>query len=288
MTEFEYTNELYDKEVDLIIKFITKELTSIRKNKKNLLVFVHGDTMTCVVGALAARITRCQVVHVEAGLRSNDWRNPFPEEIDRIVTARLAQYHYSPDEIAVKNLAGRKGTVVNTGGNTARDSMRLMQDVVNRKDDGEPFTLVSLHRAELLGNESVLISTIKELIECSSNNRLVMVIDALTRSTLEQLNLLDLLQASNIELHEKMAYPDFLEFVIGAERVVTDSGGLQEECGFLEIPCLVHRKDPRPGPAFARRAQADAVENYHFFRRPNGRTTPHRLASKTASDRPTR
>lgn len=224
------------------VRRLLKLKKAARKNKKNLLVFVHGDTMTCVVGALAARITRCQVVHVEAGLRSNDWRNPFPEEIDRIVTARLAQYHYSPDEIAVKNLSGRKGTVVNTGGNTARDSMRLMQDVVNRKDDGEPFTLVSLHRAELLGNESVLISTIKELIECSSNNRLVMVIDALTRSTLEQLNLLGLLQASSIELHEKMAYPDFLEFVIGAERVVTDSGGLQEECGFLEIPCLVHRK----------------------------------------------
>ena len=48
--------------------------------------------------------------------------------------------------------------------------------------------------------------------------------------------------ANALELHEKMAYPDFLEFVIGAERVVTDSGGLQEECGFLEIPCLVHRK----------------------------------------------
>ena len=61
-------------------------------------------------------------------------------------------------------------------------------------------------------------------------------------NTLKHVNLFDQLQKSSIELHEKMVYTDFLAFVISAERVVTDSGGLQEECGFLEIPCLVHRK----------------------------------------------
>ena len=212
------------------------------KKNKNLLVFVHGDTMTCVVGALTARISRCEVVHVEAGLRSNNWRNPFPEEVDRIITARLAQYHFAPDEIAVNNLSGRRGKIVNTGGNTARDSMRMMQDEIQHRNDDGPFTLVSLHRSELLGNEQVLANTINELIVTSRNNRLVMVIDALTYNTLKHVNLFDQLQKSSIELHEKMVYTDFLAFVISAERVVTDSGGLQEECGFLEIPCLVHRK----------------------------------------------
>lgn len=221
---------------------LSKLKRAASKRDKNLLVFVHGDTMTCVIGALAGRLARCQVVHVEAGLRSNDWRNPFPEEVDRIVTARLAQYHFAPDEIAVKNLSGRHGNIINTFGNTARDSMRLMQDVIDYSNTAGTFTLVSLHRAELLGNEQVFKDTINELIDTSRNNRLVMVIDALTRSTLEHLNLFNQIQDSKIELHEKMAYPDFLAFVISAQRVVTDSGGLQEECGFLEIPCLIHRK----------------------------------------------
>lgn len=213
-----------------------------KKSNKNLLVLVHGDTMTCVIGAVAARINRCDVAHIEAGLRSHDWRNPFPEEIDRIITARLAKFHFAPDEVAVKNLEGRGGEIVNTNGNTARDSLRIMQNKIKAMHYHRPFTLVSLHRAELLGNEKVLANTIKELVTASQEHNLVMVIDALTRSTLTANNLYDDIQNSKIEVHEKMAYPDFLEYVIGAERVVTDSGGLQEECGFLEIPCLVHRK----------------------------------------------
>ena len=213
-----------------------------KKRNRDLLVLVHGDTMTCVVGAVAARITRCDVAHIEAGLRSHDWRNPFPEEIDRIITARLAKFHFAPDEVAVKNLDGRGGEIVNTNGNTARDSLRIMQNRIEAMHNHRPFTLVSLHRAELLGNEKVLANTVNELVTASQEHNLVMVIDALTRSTLTANNLYDKIQNSKIEVHEKMAYPDFLEFVIGAERVVTDSGGLQEECGFLEIPCLVHRK----------------------------------------------
>jgi UDP-N-acetylglucosamine 2-epimerase (non-hydrolysing) len=213
-----------------------------KNNNKDLLVFVHGDTMTCVVGAVAARITRCDVAHIEAGLRSHDWRNPFPEEIDRIITARLAKFHFAPDEVAVKNLEGLGGVVINTGGNTARDSLRIMQSRIKPLQNHSSFTLVSLHRAELLGNEKVLATTINELVNASENSNLVMVIDALTRSTLTVNNLYDKILNSKIEVHEKMAYPDFLEYVIGAERVVTDSGGLQEECGFLGIPCLVHRK----------------------------------------------
>lgn len=215
---------------------------SSKKQNRNVLVFVHGDTMTSVLGAVAGRLARCEVVHVEAGLRSHDWRNPFPEEIDRILTAYLAKYHFAPDQTAVENLADIKGMVINTQGNTARDSMMLMNDVQKELENQSPFTLVSLHRAELLGNEEVFIRTINELVEVSENNRLIMVLDALTRSTLERLDLMILLQNSEIELHEKMAYPDFLKFVMAADRVVTDSGGLQEECAFLKIPCLVHRK----------------------------------------------
>lgn len=214
---------------------------SARKDRRTL-VFVHGDTMTCLVGAICGRLARCKVVHVEAGLRSHDWRNPFPEEIDRVLTARLAQFHFAPDEIAVNNLSNVSGVVVNTFGNTSRDSMRMMYESLEINPNGLPYTLVSLHRAELLGNEEVFRQSINELIETSLQHRIVMVLDSLTRATLERMHLLSELLGSGIEIHEKMVYPDFLKYVVGADRVVTDSGGLQEECGFLSIQCLIHRK----------------------------------------------
>lgn len=205
-------------------------------------VIVHGDTMTSVLGAFIGRLNRCEVIHVEAGLRSHDWRNPFPEEINRILTARLARLHFAPDEIAVKNLQGRGGRIVNTCGNTARDALKMMQQQIDIGEAVTAFTLVSLHRAELLSNIPILAQTIKEITESSVNNRIIMVLDSLTESTLRSENLLTMLQNSHIELREKMLYPEFLKLVLTATRVVTDSGGLQEECGFLGIRCLIHRK----------------------------------------------
>ena len=220
-----------------------RKLKQLAKNeKKRVLVFVHGDTMTCVIGALAGRLSRCEVVHVEAGLRSHDWKNPFPEEINRVIVARLAHYHFAPDQTALANLEGRKGIKVNTRGNTARDAMRITRDKLSFENKGEPYTLVSLHRAELLANRQILANTVQELVGAAKNHRMIMVIDALTSNTLKTLGLYSQLQESNIEINEKMPYPDFLKLVISAKRVITDSGGLQEECGDLGLRCLVHRK----------------------------------------------
>ena len=63
------------------------------------LLLIHGDTLTTVVGALAGRILRVPVAHVEGGMRSGDWRNPFPEELDRLIAARLARTHFAPDPV---------------------------------------------------------------------------------------------------------------------------------------------------------------------------------------------
>lgn len=221
-------------------------LISTKRNAKctgrKLVVLVHGDTMTCLLGALIGRVSRCKVAHIEAGLRSNDWKNPFPEEINRVLTAHLAHFHFCPDEIAVKNLAGRAGVIVNTNGNTSRDSMRRIQKTSEPSLIQEPFTLVSLHRAELLADGEVLRTSIVEVVEASQLHKIVMVLDALTENTLEKHDLLDYLKSSAIDLRKKMPYPEFLNLVVRAGRVVTDSGGLQEECGFLSIPCLVHRR----------------------------------------------
>ena len=85
---------------------------------------VHGDTMTTVIGAVLGRLLGQRVAHVEAGLRSHDWRNPFPEEIDRIIAARLSTIHFAPDETAVRHLQNSPGVVINTHGNTALDALK--------------------------------------------------------------------------------------------------------------------------------------------------------------------
>lgn len=213
-----------------------------RNANKKVLVIIHGDTMTCVVGALAARLVGCKVAHVEAGLRSGDLRNPFPEEIDRIIAGRLSHYHFCPSDTAVKNLGSRRGIIVNTRGNTSKDSMQLIQGQLVDQRITEPYALISLHRAELLGNKEILSWTIEEIARATSDVRTIMVLDALTKSALESNDLLELLTQSSIDIRDKMSYPQFIQLLVQADRVVTDSGGLQEECGFLGIPCLIHRK----------------------------------------------
>lgn len=211
-------------------------------NKEGTLVIVHGDTMSCLVGAATARLARCRVAHIEAGLRSHDWRNPFPEELDRILTARLADIHFCPDEIAVGNLRSRGGLKVNTGGNTSRDSMMRIKSQGRLTIPSDPYILVSLHRAELLSTLDTLRQTVTEIVEVAEERCVVMVVDAVTRRVLTDRHLWLLLEDSNVDLRSKMPYPDFLQLLSAAERVVTDSGGLQEECGFIRLPCLVHRK----------------------------------------------
>lgn len=205
-------------------------------------VLVHGDTMTSVIGAVAGKVSFSKVVHIEAGLRSHDWRNPFPEEINRIITARLAHYHFAPTQEALKNLSNRRGIKIDTHGNTSIDSMRKMSEKLSTTNVHQTYCLVSLHRAELLANVTVLRETISELITVSRKHRLVMVIDALTRETLLALDLQNELLSSSIKIFEKMPYPDFLQLVIESHCIVTDSGGLQEEAGFLSKRCLVHRR----------------------------------------------
>lgn len=235
--------------------------TAAQRNGRNVLVLVHGDTMTCLLGAFVARLGRCRVAHVEAGLRSHDWKNPFPEEIDRRLTARLAHIHFCPDQTAVENLAGRRGIKINTHGNTSRDSMFRIQDDVSSANSEGPYVLVSLHRAELLSSGQTLVDTITQLVEISKERKVVMVLDALTRESLTSRNLLTLLVSSQVDVREKMPYPEFLTLVLGAERVVTDSGGLQEECGFLSIPCLVHRKATERGDGIGTTARLSMWEN---------------------------
>lgn len=200
-------------------------------------VIVHGDTMTSVVGAVLARLAGVDCAHVEAGLRSGNWRHPFPEELDRRVVGRIATLHYAPNDVAAAHLRGR-ATVVVTHGNTVVDA------VLDHADDaaapsGDPYCVVLLHRFELLGNPTLVRQTL-DLVVTRSPHRVVMVVDDLARHALA--DELARVARPGLEVVDKMPHARFTALLAGAAFVVTDSGGVQEETAMLGVPTLVHRR----------------------------------------------
>jgi UDP-N-acetylglucosamine 2-epimerase (non-hydrolysing) len=226
------------------------KIKSFLKQPGNHLFIVHGDTITTVFGALIGRLHRQKVAHIEAGLRSFNWRHPFPEELDRIVVSKLARYHYSPGSVPIENLhkAKVKGLIVDTKRNTVLDSLRLAQasdarDLDSRLDTTKPYYVVSIHRNELLSNEESL----KGLLQSIRNHadvaaeKAVYLDHPVTKERLDKLGYNDLLDHSNIIRIPKLSYYKFIQLVSKSQYIVTDSGGLQEEAAYLNIPCLVHR-----------------------------------------------
>jgi UDP-N-acetylglucosamine 2-epimerase (non-hydrolysing) len=205
------------------------------------LVLVHGDTMTTVLGALMGRGLRVPVAHIESGLRSYDLRHPFPEELSRRSASALAQIHYAPGPWAASNLDGTPD-VVDTGSNTIRDSLELVTEGESPFVLPEaPFGVVSLHRFELLNNRRVLAETIGALAEAATRTPLLFVDHPVTIAAVERFGLSKHFDATTFRRIPRLRFFDFVRLERRSAFVVTDSGGSQEECFYLDLPCLVHR-----------------------------------------------
>jgi UDP-N-acetylglucosamine 2-epimerase (non-hydrolysing) len=203
------------------------------------LVIVHGDTMTTVLGSLMGRALRTTVAHIESGLRSYDLRHPFPEELNRNIATALSTLHYAPSRWAAANL--RRGEVVDTGSNTIRDSLALVTDEAPPIDLPEaPFGVVSLHRFELLNSRRLLTETIELLAEAAQTTPLLFIDHSVTAAALERFGLTRFFGAAFRRV-PRLRFFDFVRVERNASFVVTDSGGSQEECYYLDLPCLVHR-----------------------------------------------
>lgn len=208
------------------------------------LVIVHGDTFTTVLGGLLGRLLRADVAHVEAGMRSGRLLHPFPEEFNRRAVARLVQLHFAPGPREVANLRRERvrGRVVDTGANTAVDALKLMsgnqEPLLPSLDE---FGLLTIHRFEMLRNDDAFSATLRTVREASRDLPVVMPAGAIERARIEELGLTGLFD-DRFRLIEKQPYARFVPILTRASFVVTDSGGLQQECGFLGLPCAVHRQ----------------------------------------------
>jgi len=220
-----------------VIRWVAKNGGSLRRTlPKGSVVMVHGDTLTTVIGVLIARRLGVPSAHIEAGLRSGNWRHPFPEELDRRVAGRIATIHYTPSQEATDNLRKKKN-VVHTHGNTVIDA--VLDQGKDAVDEGRPFGVVLLHRFEFVSNRELVDETFRILVN-ESSLPLKLMVDAYSEHGLQQT--LAKYGTDLLEPQGKLRHQEFIGLLKGASFIVTDSGGIQAEAALLGVPTLIHRR----------------------------------------------
>lgn len=216
--------------------------------RKNTYAIVHGDTITTLLGTFITKFYGLKVAHVEAGLRSFDFKNPFPEEITRVIVSKLADTHLCPNQWCVDNLKNRHGKKVNTQYNTSIETlhMALKQHVhsdVLQKTNKRPYFIFLLHRNEHLADKEEFKRIVQYAISESEKMLCVFILHKPTKLVLENLGILDTIEhASTIIPVERLPYVEFMNVLKNCEFIITDGGSTQEESYFLGKPCLLIRK----------------------------------------------
>jgi UDP-N-acetylglucosamine 2-epimerase (non-hydrolysing) len=236
-----------------ITSLALKGIEKVLDEEKPDMVFVQGDTTTAFIGALAAYYKKIKVSHIEAGLRSENKYSPFPEEMNRVMTGHLADYHFAPTEMAVENLRKENITanVYNTG-NTVIDALLLGLEILKSKDSdinaslsfvqsGKKIVLITGHRRESFGEP--FINICESIHELAAKYKSVDFIYPVHLNPNVQEPVKRILKGlSNVHLIEPLDYPDFIWLMNKSYIVLTDSGGLQEEAPSLGKPVLVMRE----------------------------------------------
>jgi UDP-N-acetylglucosamine 2-epimerase len=216
-------------------------------------VVVQGDTTTVAMVALAAFYRGLPVAHVEAGLRTGDRRDPFPEEINRTLLGHLADLHLAPTPQARENLLaqGVDPSSVHVVGNPVIDSLYAMRDLVSALPatqlglpdwiDQRTFALVTAHRRENLGDGMrSVFQGLRRLAEDLAG-RLDIVYPVHLNPRVGDAARAELEGLANVHLMPPVGYRAFVKLLSRARLIITDSGGVQEEATALGVPTLVTR-----------------------------------------------
>ncbi|HEU4390651.1 MAG TPA: UDP-N-acetylglucosamine 2-epimerase (non-hydrolyzing) [Blastocatellia bacterium] len=226
---------------------VSQLLESLKPN----LVLIQGDTTTVMSAALAAFYHGISVGHVEAGLRSYDKRNPFPEEINRRVASCLVDIHFAPTELARRNLAreGVSDRDIHVTGNTVVDALGSVHiegpfedDELNGIDFGaRRILLVTAHRRENHGEPlRAICRALKAVAE--SNEDVGVVYPVHLNPKVGEMVAAELSGIRNVHLVRPLSYRDLLRLMARCYLILTDSGGIQEEAPSFRKPVLVLRE----------------------------------------------
>ena len=234
---------------------VLTKLEPVLNAEKPDIVLVQGDTTSAFIGALGGFYKQIPIGHLEAGLRSGDIYSPFPEEVNRVLIGRVANYHFAPTERAKQALLteGVSATNVYKVGNTVIDALLLGLNIIKSHDEEEykqaigaidwskRLILVTGHRRESFGGgfES-MCEAIKRI---ANENPDVEVIYPVHLNPNVQKPVNDILSGvKNIHLIQPLDYPNLIWLMSKVYLVLTDSGGIQEEAPTLGKPVLVMRE----------------------------------------------
>ena len=254
--------DLYDVTARVLVG-----MRDVLKEAQPDVVLVHGDTTTSTSAALAAFYQQIPVGHVEAGLRTHNIYSPWPEEMNRLLTGRIATHHFSPTQLSRQNLLTEnvaESTIIVTG-NTVIDALywvvnKIKNDAtldnelnallktagydVNRLKDGKKLVLITGHRRENFGDGFInMCIAIKDLTIKYPNVDFVypMHLNPNVRKPIHEVFGEDLSNLGNMFFIEPLQYLEFVYLMEKSNIVLTDSGGIQEEAPGLGKPVLVMR-----------------------------------------------
>ncbi len=234
---------------------ILVEMDKVFEKEHFDLVLVHGDTTTSTLVALAAFHRHCKVAHIEAGLRTYNKQSPFPEELNRQLTARISDFHFAPTQKAKNNLlkeSVNESSVIVTG-NTVIDALHI---TINKIENGysnafienlnetinfnKRVILVTGHRRESFG--SGFKNVCEAILEISKKHDVEIVYPVHLNPNVQNVVYKRLAGKDNIHLITPLDYPSFIWLMNKAVLIISDSGGIQEEAPSLNIPVLVTRE----------------------------------------------
>lgn len=254
--------DLYDVTARVLVG-----MRDVLKEAQPDVVLVHGDTTTSTAAALAAFYQQIPVGHVEAGLRTHNIYSPWPEEMNRLITGRIATYHFSPTQLSRQNLLKENvsdDSIIVTG-NSVIDALYWVVDKikndealnnelkeildkagydVNRLDNGRKLVLITGHRRENFGDGFISMCTaIKDLTNKYPDVDFVypMHLNPNVRKPIHEVFGEDLSNLGNMFFIEPLEYLSFVYLMEKSTIVLTDSGGIQEEAPGLGKPVLVMR-----------------------------------------------
>lgn len=252
--------DLYD-----VTTHVLTGMRDVLKESRPDLVLVHGDTTTSTAAALAAFYQQIPVGHIEAGLRTHNIYSPWPEEMNRLITGRIASYHFSPTPLSRQNLLdeGIKEEAITVTGNTVIDALYMVVDKikhdksldiqlevslkkagydVKRLNEDRSLVLITGHRRENFGNGFIhMCQAIKTLTEKYPQVDFVypMHLNPNVRQPIYEV--FGAARLSNMFFIEPLEYLSFIYLMEKSTIVLTDSGGIQEEAPGLGKPVLVMR-----------------------------------------------
>lgn len=217
-----------------------ESIEDILLDEKPDMLIVYGDTNSTLAGALAASKLHIPVAHIEAGLRS--YNKSMPEEVNRVMTDHLSSLLFVPSEVSVKTL-NREGISegVHVVGDIMLDTLKMAIDrKIVAAPHEKPYYYVTLHRPYNTDHKERMLSILSAFN--TLNLPVVFAIHPRTSALLQSMNV-DIAAYSNIRFIPPQGYFDNIGFMIGAVKVITDSGGLQKEAWFLKKPCVTIRPE---------------------------------------------